>query len=50
MENDHNVICIIIEDVAEHFTFPNFTSPVSLTLSKIVENNTTTREKKVSND
>ena len=35
----------MLEDVENHFTFPNFTTPVPGTLRKILDNNTTAREK-----
>ena len=31
------------EDVARHFAFPNFTTPVSVTRGKVFDNETTTR-------
>ena len=28
IESDHHVICLMSEDMANHFAFPNFTTPV----------------------
>ena len=33
------------EDVANNFAFPDFTTPVSRTLRKVLDNDTTTRDK-----
>ena len=44
-ETDHHVILSISEDVANHFEFPNFTTPVPGTLREALDNNTTAIEK-----
>ena len=38
------------EDVAKYFTFPNFTTSVSETLRKVIDNNTTTGDKNFLNE
>ena len=45
IETDHHVICSMTEDAAKQFAFPNFTTPVPGTLRKVLDNNTTTRDK-----
>ena len=45
VKTDHRVICLIPENVTKNFTLPKLTVPVSGTLSKIIENDTKTRDK-----
>ena len=45
IETDHNVICSITEDVENHFSLPNFTTPVRGMLMEVLDNNTATRDK-----
>ena len=47
IETDHSCICSIPEDVENHFELPNFITPVPGTLRDVLDNNTTTREKKL---
>ena len=44
VETYHPIICLIPEDVAKHFAFPNFATPVSGTLKEVLYNYTTTRD------
>ena len=45
IENDHHVICLITEHVSNHFAFSNLTTPVSGMPRKVLDNDTTIRDK-----
>ena len=45
IETYHHVLCSIPEDMENHFVLPNFTTPVPGTLRKVLDKDTTTREK-----
>ena len=44
IENYHHFICSIPEDVEKHFVLPNFTSPMTGTLRKVLENDMAPRD------
>ena len=45
IETGHHVICFMTEDVEKHFLFSNFSTPVPEMMSKILDNDTTPRDK-----
>ena len=44
IETDHNVICLIPEYMAKHFTLPDLIIPAPVTFREVLENDTTTRD------
>ena len=46
IETGHHVICSMPEDVENHSVFPNLTTPVPGTLGEVLDNDTTTRDKR----
>ena len=45
IETGHHVICVIQEDVAKQFAFPNFTTPIEGTLREVLYNDISPRDK-----
>ena len=44
IETDHHVICLMPEDVENHFELPNFTTPIPGALREVLDNDITPRE------
>ena len=45
IETDHHVIRSMLEDLAKHFVFPNFTAPMPGTLREVINNDIAPGEK-----
>ena len=45
VETDHHVILLIPEDMAKHFSVPNFTAIIPGTLREVLDNDIASREK-----
>ena len=48
IETDHHGISLIPQDVEKYFVFYNFTTPLPGNLKKVLDNNITTRDEKIS--